>query len=58
MKYRILAIILFSITTLTYYFLIQPKLNLDNPMIHFMSTLTLFIIGLIICVIGRKLDEK
>ncbi|MCO4353524.1 hypothetical protein [Staphylococcus agnetis] len=58
MKYRIMAIIVFLIVVVAYVFLIQPKLNLDNQIINFISIIVLFCVCALIGFIGRKMDKK
>lgn len=58
MKYRITAIVVFLILALAYVLLIQPRLNLDNQIVNFISIVILFSVCALIGIIGRKMDKK
>ncbi|MEX3426939.1 hypothetical protein [Staphylococcus hominis] len=58
MKYRLIAVIIFTIIVIVATFHIQPMLNTDNQLINLFYIVFLFVVGAILGYIGRRLDNK
>lgn len=58
MKYRIIGLSIAIIILIIYGTAIQPRLDLENPWVNFISVAVVFTVLSIIGTIARKLDKR
>lgn len=56
-KFRLLAGLIFFIIVLIYGFFVFPNPHLDTQLGNLFAVITLFVIGNILGIVGRKLDK-
>ena len=56
MKYRLLALVLFTIILTVYYFFICPTFHLTHNLEHFLGSIILFTLAIGMYIVGRLLD--